>query len=1059
MAALIQLLDTPLVHRLGWTLLHFLWQGVFVGLTAAFAILLTRRWSARAIYCILLGCFVVLVLVPLVTFPLVSLKPADLERSLAVLAADPSASSTPRANLSGTVRESFASELSPAMNDEAGMSVDAAPQLRDSATAEHLVSSSARSRNEYSLDQRVVGLLESSLAWIVGLWCVGVVLLTTRLTGSWWRLRRTILTNVRPLSGSWLEMAKRLTRRLGVRRAVKFLESGAAQVPAVVGWFKPIVLVPTSVLTNMTPVEIESLLIHELAHIRRYDAVVNMFQTVAETLLFYHPVVWWLSARLRRERENCCDDIAVRIVGDRVVYSKALVAAAEMAIEPPSTLAVASDGGELIDRVRRLLDRQEYSVGRPSRFGLLAVSTCILFAMIAALACSKGAIDGTTSNRTDVDVAKPVESQVREFLNSEERLDRITGRVVNSTGRPVGGVRVLLRERPKGNEVRESMLGNDGTSDVAEMITDDEGRFAFVDVPSAGFGRVVYREKPVAYDLVALPGDIEELAAVWKHVVDGDTVELKAGKAASLNGQITDIDGQPLADATVTVRFFMSIRHITQADLEDLRWPASDDSQFLSLKESQRSISVNTDSQGRFSITNLPKESGVILEVSHGEYVGDFFYAATVEQLDDETRKRMKRQVQTDPVKGLLDPGHHIKVKVVYGDTEEIAKGAITSEFVFRGQRRERTVHPDGTFELSHVPHGQFYLFVEPPEEAHDPKFSQYVRAGKILELNPDKREHQVTIRLQTPEDSDSDKEIQRFLRRIDNVLPDFPPRKPRYFVRSSEGEILELRLKEKTLEKGDFPLIAHLKSLEKLDLQRTNVADDDLRHLAGMPNLRELSLSWNRPIGSGIAQLKDLPQLQTLNLRLTSVGDDDLAFLKNLPKLRHLDLDGTRITDDGLKQIGQLKQLETLMLGDLKITDDGLRHLMGLKNLRGLTLNETNVTQTGLEYLATSPRFAWMASFEGTAKEYIRRAEQGEFETIDAMCAAGVFLPKRGKYKLLKLDAVPRTERDENRNAQRFELEMHWVLGDGRPDEVVFFRFEVDRGAVFGHEVGLRQD
>ena len=123
--------------------------------------------------------------------------------------------------------------------------------------------------------------------------------------------------------------------------------------PAVIGWVRPVILVPVAALSSLTIAQVDAILAHELAHIRRHDYLVNLFQTVAETLLFYHPAVWWLSGRLRLEREHCCDDVAVSISGDAVGYAEAL-AAIEARRSAPA-FAMAAGGGSLVDRIRRIL--------------------------------------------------------------------------------------------------------------------------------------------------------------------------------------------------------------------------------------------------------------------------------------------------------------------------------------------------------------------------------------------------------------------------------------------------------------------------------------------------------------------------------------------------------------------------------------------------------------------------------------------------------------------------------------------------------------------------------
>jgi len=132
------------------------------------------------------------------------------------------------------------------------------------------------------------------------------------------------------------------------------LASALIAVPAVIGWWRPVILIPVSVLNGggLTPLQLDALLAHELAHVRRHDYFVNLLQLVIEVLLFYHPAVWWVSARVRQEREHCCDDLAVAACGDARLYATALLTMEQLRLAAP--LAVAASGGSLIGRVRRL---------------------------------------------------------------------------------------------------------------------------------------------------------------------------------------------------------------------------------------------------------------------------------------------------------------------------------------------------------------------------------------------------------------------------------------------------------------------------------------------------------------------------------------------------------------------------------------------------------------------------------------------------------------------------------------------------------------------------------
>ncbi len=140
---------------------------------------------------------------------------------------------------------------------------------------------------------------------------------------------------------------------MGLTRFIQYCESFQLDAPSVIGWIRPIVLLPVSALTGLTDAQLAAVIAHELAHIRRYDAFVNLFQISVESLLFYHPAVWWLSKRIRAERENCCDDAAIAVCGSPLEYARALTLMEEWRATP--ALAMAANRAPLADRIRRLL--------------------------------------------------------------------------------------------------------------------------------------------------------------------------------------------------------------------------------------------------------------------------------------------------------------------------------------------------------------------------------------------------------------------------------------------------------------------------------------------------------------------------------------------------------------------------------------------------------------------------------------------------------------------------------------------------------------------------------
>jgi GWxTD domain-containing protein len=202
-------------------------------------------------------------------------------------------------------------------------------------------------------------MLEAALPWVNRVWAVGTTVLLLRALGGWLVARRRMRAGLGQLSQEWQERAFRLAQRLGVERRARVFESVAVRVPMVFGWVKPVVLLPACALSGLTVGQVEALLAHELAHVRRHDYLVNLVQTALESVLFYHPAVWWVSGRVRRERELCCDEVAVEVCGDRLLYSHALLRMEEARI----VVAMAANGGSLQERVGRVLGMSETRMG------------------------------------------------------------------------------------------------------------------------------------------------------------------------------------------------------------------------------------------------------------------------------------------------------------------------------------------------------------------------------------------------------------------------------------------------------------------------------------------------------------------------------------------------------------------------------------------------------------------------------------------------------------------------------------------------------------------------
>jgi beta-lactamase regulating signal transducer with metallopeptidase domain len=238
--------------------------------------------------------------------------------------------------------------------------------------------------------------------WIVLTWLVGVLVLTIRLGVSWRRAQAVVRRLASP-APEWQGTVARLAGALGISRAIRVLETAAVEVPSVVGWLRPVILLPVSSVTGLTPQQLEMVLAHELAHVRRHDFLVNVLQSVVETLLFYHPAAWWISRQIRIERENCCDDLAVAICGNALQYARTLTMLEQMRSTP--VMGVAATGGSLLERIRRLVvrhtDRSSLITGWTA---LAAGASFVLLLMITSVP--------VMADREENETPKPPEAEI-----------------------------------------------------------------------------------------------------------------------------------------------------------------------------------------------------------------------------------------------------------------------------------------------------------------------------------------------------------------------------------------------------------------------------------------------------------------------------------------------------------------------------------------------------------------------------------------------------------------------------------------------------------------------
>jgi bla regulator protein BlaR1 len=271
-------LTSPITDALGWTLLHAIWQGFALVLPAAVLLYFLRHRSGVMRYRVGVSILLAQVLVSAGTF-FWYYQPTSATQPL-------SASTTAR----------YAS------------------QIRWQTVAQSI-----------PWHQQTQQFLENHLGQFVLIYLIGVALFGLRLAGGWIYLQRLSKTAMPPASQHWLKLANQIRSTLSIRAVVQVRESARIAMPMVVGVLKPVLLLPIGLATHLSTREIEAVLAHELAHIKRHDYAVNLLQSVVEVLYFFHPALWWLSARVREEREHCCDDLAVQVCGgDGRILAQAL---------------------------------------------------------------------------------------------------------------------------------------------------------------------------------------------------------------------------------------------------------------------------------------------------------------------------------------------------------------------------------------------------------------------------------------------------------------------------------------------------------------------------------------------------------------------------------------------------------------------------------------------------------------------------------------------------------------------------------------------------------------
>jgi TonB family protein len=431
---------SPLAQAIGLALVEFVWQGALIGIATALVLAALRRSTADARY--IVACL-----------------------GLSAMTLAPIATTTYHAR-SATTPSNQAAATTPLMDADARTLPETASASGDLFTTDAAAMDEAVSR---SLSSR----LRPWLPTIVVFWIGGVAALSLNLIRGWIQARR-LLRHAAAMSASvWPVRMRLMADRLGVEVKIRLVKSAVVDVPAVIGWLRPAIIVPMSVLAGLSPAHIDAILAHELSHIRRRDYLVNIVQCVVETLLFYHPAVWWVSRRIRLEREHCCDDLAASLCDSRLTYATALASLETLRAATP-TLVMPATGGVLLHRIRRLVDPRCPSIPEFSGGFAMCVVATLLF-LVSQLTASPPSpvVEAEPAVAVAANSAPLLAAPEPVTVKRQTTQGSIEGTVMDPSGGIIPGARVVLTSAV--------------SAATRSTTTDVRGRFVFADVAAGAY--------------------------------------------------------------------------------------------------------------------------------------------------------------------------------------------------------------------------------------------------------------------------------------------------------------------------------------------------------------------------------------------------------------------------------------------------------------------------------------------------------------------------------------------------------------------------------------------
>lgn len=588
--------DSAFANAAAQTLIHFLWQGMLIGIFALLALKLLRNYSANLRYVVSSCLLASMALAPVATgmwlFSTTQITPAIKRNAPDVLARQHVTSEQ-------AALASHTNPMVPTQRSELDREWDVTPNpIALIASAPAL---SSRPTPHWSLRLRYFVVLG---------WLTGVALLSVRLSVSWLRVH-SIRSSGKVVSKALCDTLIRLCKSVGIHSKILLFESRTVDSPIQIGWLRPVIMLPISFTTGLNQNQIESILLHELAHIHRQDYLVNMLQSMVETILFYHPAVWWLSAQVRLEREHCCDDWAIKHSGDPVGYARSLLAMEEL--RTSTSLAMNANGGNLLTRIDRIVRPTNQKKPTGAIIMTALFGSAIVLGILTLVAQPNKAMAVPLAPQQAANLADDQQDPAAEQDRHPDDLPKqVTFQLLDEQGQPVasqplsayqrfavGGTEpsvTLIRNGDRWMTRNEQGLQSDSQAD--RLVTDRNGR-ATINL-NLGAASLLVSIRPDGFVPMQCKWDIKmgktPLSQVKVHLTKG----------TQIGGFVFDEDGQPVVNAKVLVKCL-----------------APDQTGSIQTSQNLVDTPVLTNNNGYWQCNNAPPNRGVeiVLTIEHKDFL------------------------------------------------------------------------------------------------------------------------------------------------------------------------------------------------------------------------------------------------------------------------------------------------------------------------------------------------------------------------------------------------------------------------------------------------------